>query len=59
MNSVEQQIIEGVAQNGWFAVTYVPGLGDSEEWFTYTVGSDQDRRLAGAHLLCASTGSGR
>jgi hypothetical protein len=38
VNSVEQQIIEGVAQNGWFAVTYVPGPGDSEEWFTYTVG---------------------
>ena len=38
VNSVEQQIIDGVAQNGWFAVNYVPGPGEAEEWFSYTVG---------------------
>lgn len=38
MNAVEQQIVDGVAQNGWFAVNYVPSPGDPEEWFTYTVG---------------------
>jgi hypothetical protein len=40
VNDVEQQIIDGVERNGWFAVTYVPDAdsGDPEEWFTYTVG---------------------
>jgi hypothetical protein len=38
VNSVEQQIVDGVAQNGWYSVTYVPAPGDPEEWFTYTVG---------------------
>lgn len=38
MNEVEQQIVDGVAQNGWQSVNYVPSPGDPEEWFTYTVG---------------------
>lgn len=60
MNAVEQQIVDGVEKNGWFTVDYVPGPGDPEEWFTYTIGLtkslgwpemivfglDEDRRLA-------------
>lgn len=38
MNTAEQQIIDGVAANGWFVVTYVPGPDDPEEWYGYTVG---------------------
>lgn len=38
VNAIEQQIIEGVEKNGWFAVSYVPSADDPEEWFTYTVG---------------------
>jgi hypothetical protein len=38
VNEIEQQIVDGVAANGWYAVTYVPGPGDPEDWFTYTVG---------------------
>ncbi|MEO7751575.1 MAG: DUF4262 domain-containing protein [Sphingomicrobium sp.] len=38
VNAIEQQIIDGVATNGWFAVNYVPAPDDPEEWFTYTVG---------------------
>jgi hypothetical protein len=38
MNIVEQQVVDGVAQNGWQPVNYVPAAGDPEEWFTYTVG---------------------
>ena len=38
VSAVEQQIIDGVESNGWFAVNYVPGPGDPKEWFTYTVG---------------------
>ncbi|HET9811535.1 MAG TPA: DUF4262 domain-containing protein [Sphingomicrobium sp.] len=40
VNSVEQQIIDGVDRNGWFAVSYVPRVesDDPEEWFTYTIG---------------------
>ena len=38
LNSVQQQIVQGVEANGWFAVNFVPGPGDPEERFTYTVG---------------------
>lgn len=38
VNEVQQQVIDGVEQNGWFAVNYVPGATDPDERFTYTVG---------------------
>ncbi len=38
LNSVQQQIVDGVEQNGWFTVNYVPGPNDPPEYFTYTVG---------------------
>jgi len=40
MNEAQQQIVDGVERNGWFAVNYVPrpGTDDAKEWFTYTVG---------------------
>ncbi|HYI43405.1 MAG TPA: DUF4262 domain-containing protein [Sphingomicrobium sp.] len=38
VTAVQQQIINGVDANGWFAVNYVPGPTDPDERFTYTVG---------------------
>lgn len=38
VSAVQQQIIDGIEQNGWFAVNYIPGPDDPQERFTYTVG---------------------
>ena len=50
MNEIEQQIVDGVERNGWFTVDYVPGPGDPEIWFTYTIGLTKS--LGWPEMIC-------